>query len=913
MRVDGLPAKADSQAIMDDTAAYHQTHGGPFLQFAPFGQAHWDAGYSSGYLVDRLPASMNPSTSRVTWFPNLPDQSMAGQHLYFNDLRQQGAVRNVFTRAYDVTYFGDRHSIMWSESSRELVETIGYNGTGPYCRTVTTYNLDSYTLPLSSVGSLPAGAIAVRVPVAPFFFTYQDLVDCGETGDLGHMVGWTAAEYQTAFQWPARASDGKRSSGVRGGEVIRLKSTFNLSVLPTAPLRALGRTLQRYGAMLFDKNSELGDPAGLGRAWIVTCSDPAWTPAHRVAWGDKLGLNQFDAVDISSISGANRSIAISGSPPSANPAPVAVITNTRADGKAPLAVSFSASGSSDNGSISSYAWDFGDSASSTGVTAAHTYSASGVYTARLTVTDNLGATASTIAGWSPRYPLDVPEGMMRVGVAQTSAVSGFVNPASKYETPSGKALPIHRRYFGWSEQSQLIAAVSSDAALGRASWVSIDVPNTATSWADISAGSMDSAIDALLIGLRDTGIQSWLTPAPDAEHHASPEATVNVQGTAANWKTMIARFEARVSAVSASNVLIVPVLSSTTWQSRTPADWVSASGSPLVGVTHFSNGEEPSSSWISMVQSLKAAGKDIAISEFANSSSTPTTGMLYGATNAARAAGTKALCYFDQANSQTSWSTSLSGSPLTAYQATLIKPFVYRGGLTNTVLNKTVQVAPSTNTDPIAASVASTGSGRIPLAVSFSASGSSDNGSISSYAWDFGDSASSTGVTAAHTYSASGVYTARLTVTDNLGATASIPKTISAFSAPPSGSRCSPQTLVFSNSLSASGSATVWGVTLSSFAGVTTARVGYGGSIAVSGSTPGTVPASGWSNPTLVSASLPFVTPRLAVNGGSAHVQKHILAPTGCGRYTIYIWSKPVGTTSMTAYYSTNGTTWTAV
>ena len=534
MRVDGLPAKADSQAIMDDTAAYHQNHGGAFLQFAPFGQAHWDAGYSSGYLVDRLPASMNPSTSRVTWVPNQPGLSMAGQHLYFNDLRQQGAVRSALTGLYDVTYFGDRHSILWSESSRELVETIGYNGTGPQCITVTTYNLDSYTLPLTSVASLPAGAIAARVPVAPFFFTYQDLVDCGETGDLGHMVGWTAAEYQTAFQWPARSSDGLRSSGVRGGEVIRLKSTFNLIVLPTAPLRALGRTLQRYGAMLFDKNGVLGDPAGLGRAWIVTCSDPEWTPAHRVAWGDKLGLNQFDAVDMTSISGANRSIAISGSPPSANPAPVAVITSTRADGKAPLAVSFSASGSSDNGSISSYAWDFGDSASSTGVTAAHTYSASGVYTARLTVTDNLGATAS-------------------------------------------------------------------------------------------------------------------------------------------------------------------------------------------------------------------------------------------------------------------------------------------------------------------------------------------------------------------------------------------IPKTISAYSPPPSGNRCSPQTLVFSNSLSASGSATVWGVTFSSFAGVTTAKVGYGGSIAVSGSSPGTVPASGWSNPTLVPVSLPFITPRLAVNGGSAHVQKHILAPTGCGRYTIYIWSKPVGTTSMTAYYSINGTTWTAV
>src|SRR5438445_542183 len=72
-----------------------------------------------------------------------------------------------------------------------------------------------------------------------------------------------------------------------------------------------------------------------------------------------------------------------------------------ASGVAPLAVTLDASGSHDpDGSIASYAWTFGDGATSSGTSAVvtHTYSAAGSYTAKVTVTDNGGATASATAG-----------------------------------------------------------------------------------------------------------------------------------------------------------------------------------------------------------------------------------------------------------------------------------------------------------------------------------------------------------------------------------------------------------------------------------------------------------------------------------------------------------------------------------
>ncbi len=79
-----------------------------------------------------------------------------------------------------------------------------------------------------------------------------------------------------------------------------------------------------------------------------------------------------------------------------NRAPTASFTATPATGQAPLAVSFNGSASSDpDGSIASYRWEFGDGGTATGVQATRTYATAGTFTARLTVTDNAGAIATT--------------------------------------------------------------------------------------------------------------------------------------------------------------------------------------------------------------------------------------------------------------------------------------------------------------------------------------------------------------------------------------------------------------------------------------------------------------------------------------------------------------------------------------
>ncbi len=81
-----------------------------------------------------------------------------------------------------------------------------------------------------------------------------------------------------------------------------------------------------------------------------------------------------------------------------NQAPEAVFTADPTTGPAPLTVRFDASASSDpDGTVASYAWEFGDGATAEGPVAVHTYVLSGTYSAVLTVTDDRGATASETA------------------------------------------------------------------------------------------------------------------------------------------------------------------------------------------------------------------------------------------------------------------------------------------------------------------------------------------------------------------------------------------------------------------------------------------------------------------------------------------------------------------------------------
>jgi PKD repeat protein len=140
-----------------------------------------------------------------------------------------------------------------------------------------------------------------------------------------------------------------------------------------------------------------------------------------------------------------------GGPPP-NALPTAVFTSTAGVNTA----SFDASGSTDeDGTISSYEWDFGDGQVGTGVAPTHNYAVGGTYTVSLKVTDNLGG-VTTLA--QEILVLDPP--LNQAPVATFNAVGGVrtVSVDATASTDSDGSIATYEWNFGDGATKQGLVA-----------------------------------------------------------------------------------------------------------------------------------------------------------------------------------------------------------------------------------------------------------------------------------------------------------------------------------------------------------------------------------------------------------------------------------------------------------------------
>ena len=176
------------------------------------------------------------------------------------------------------------------------------------------------------------------------------------------------------------------------GDVFRFTAgpgaaTISVNPAPRGPKLDILATLRDgAGAVLATSNPADSLPATL--TVTLPAAGTYYVTVDGIGKGDPLttGYTDYGSIGQYSISGTV--------PAMTGQAPTAVLGATPTSGIVPLTVNFSAAGSSDaDGTIVSYAWNFGDSGNQTGgTTAQRTYSVAGTYTATLTVTDNAGLT-----------------------------------------------------------------------------------------------------------------------------------------------------------------------------------------------------------------------------------------------------------------------------------------------------------------------------------------------------------------------------------------------------------------------------------------------------------------------------------------------------------------------------------------
>jgi PKD repeat protein len=280
------------------------------------------------------------------------------------------------------------------------------------------------------------------------------------------------------------------------------------------------------------------DPDGSIVAWSWTFGDGATATGasamHSYTAAGTYPVTLTVTDDKGATTTASRSVSVA---PVANKAPTAAATASCDV----FVCSFDATGSVDpDGQIASYAWDFGDGSSGTGVTASHTYPRSGSFTATLTVTDDAGATAEQQLSVSPSAPVVSGVAFRGVSTLDVNGTEATVQVPDSVEP--GDLLLLQVASAGSATQTvptgwTQVASVAPTGALTTV-WQRAAVAGDAGSSLTVSFGSRQKADVAVLAysGARvDPNGVATGTDATSAGDHTQPSVTAADAGSRVLW------------------------------------------------------------------------------------------------------------------------------------------------------------------------------------------------------------------------------------------------------------------------------------------------------------------------------------------------------------------------------------------
>jgi alpha-tubulin suppressor-like RCC1 family protein len=259
--------------------------------------------------------------------------------------------------------------------------------------------------------------------------------------------------------------------------------------------------------------------------------------------GDGTTTNRSHAITVPGISGATVAggggqgysvvLTPNGGPPPPNQDPTAAFTSSCTS----LSCTFNGAGSSDpDGTVVSYAWDFGDGSNGTGVAPAHTYAAAGDYQVTLVVTDNGGGTGSVSHTVSTTQ---VPPGTVTfraaAGTDANTRTPAVVVPAS---VQAGDTLVLflsaHSARTTTTPAGWTLLGTKSDG-VDITSWVFTRTAVAATAGSTVSA-TLDvlTKVSMSVLGYSGAGVVSVAAALEDSvtkTTHATPSVAVAVDGS----------------------------------------------------------------------------------------------------------------------------------------------------------------------------------------------------------------------------------------------------------------------------------------------------------------------------------------------------------------------------------------------
>lgn len=398
-------------------------------------------------------------------------------------------------------------------------------------------------------------------------------------------------------------------------------------------------------------------------------------------------------------------------PPAANQPPTAGFTATPSD----LSVAVDASTSADSdGTITGYAWDFGDSATGSGVTASHTYANAGTYNVKLTVTDEDGGTGT------------------------------LTKPVTVTAPPTNTAL-----------------ATDAFGRTATGGWGNAD---TGGAWT-LSGGSGNFAVNNGS-GAMTMGAAS-----------ASRRATLDSVSTAPNDSRVTISADKIANAGGMYAYLLGRRIGTSDYRAKIR---VASNGAVSLFLSKVVSNAEASLAGPLTIPGLTMAPNDPLVLRLRLEGASPTA----LSAKVWRASGMEPAAWQITANDSTAELQAAGGSGVAGYLSGTATnaPVVLRFDDLNVAASGGDPApAPAPNVAPTAAFTSSVNG----LAASFTSGSTDSDGTITGYAWNFGDSTNGTGATPSHTYAAAGTYQVTLTVTDDDGATGTVTHPVTVSSPPP--------------------------------------------------------------------------------------------------------------------------------